>query len=298
MMVKGLLAAALLLAFLQAPLGAGGQTGNSPANGAQNRAPTSLAAQPNAAGAAQGTNCPGGICDEQPQHITVANPPAMVVVWPMHERIAWAANLVLVALAYAGIMLALSTLKKIERQTRNMEQAATAAAESAQAALLHAQVMVEAERPWVLVTAKPSRTAENGFAITATNRGRTPARIVASDERIDFAADELHLPEEPQYGGAGTAAPFVPIILLPGESAEIKAFSRDDVQELCGSEERYKRVETWEEKIFLHGRLTYRDLIAPREEQVHETAWCCWYIHGRQKSGMVPAGSRQYNAHT
>ena len=37
-----------------------------------------------------------------------------------------------------------------------LETAATAAAESAQAALLHAQAILHAERPWMLVTVAPS----------------------------------------------------------------------------------------------------------------------------------------------
>ncbi|MGH9598304.1 MAG: hypothetical protein ACRD27_00455 [Terracidiphilus sp.] len=298
MILKGLAAVALLVAFVQAPVAAAGQAGNSSGAALPNQPPSSIAAQQSAAGATAGATCPGGVCDEQPQHITVANPPPMVAVWPMHDRIAWAANLVLVVLAYAGIMLALATLKKIERQTRYGEKAAAAAADSAQAALLHAQAIVAAERPWVTVAAQPSRTVENGFLITATNRGRTPARIVAAGEQIEFAEDESRLPEDPQYGDGRSGAPFDPVILLPGESVEIKSFCRDDVQGLCQSDEKLKRVEAWEEKIFLYGKVTYRDLIAPRDEQIHETAWCCWYIHGRQKSGMVAAGSRKYNLHT
>ena len=298
MMLKGLAAATLLLAFVQAPVAAVAQAGNPAGSAPQNLPPSSAASEQNAGGAGAGTNCPGGVCDEQPQHITVANPPPVVTVWSMHERIAWVAELVLVVLGYAGITIALSVLRKIERHLSYGEKAAAAAADSAQAALLHVQAMVEAERPWVLVAAEPSRAVANGFAITAANRGRTPARIVAIDEQTEFAEDESHLPENPRYGNGSAEAPFQPIILLPGESVVIRVFSRDDVKGLCQSEERLKRVEDWEEKIFLYGKVTYRDLIAPHDEQTHETGWCCWYIHGRQKSGMVTAGPRNYNLHT
>ena len=60
--------------------------------------------------------------------------------------------------------------------------------------------------------------------------------------------------------------PFAPIILLPGEFAAIKPFCRDEVKALCDSEERFKRIETWEEKVFLYGKVIYRDLISPRTE--------------------------------
>jgi hypothetical protein len=59
-----------------------------------------------------------------------------------------------------------------------------------------------------------------------------------------------------------------------------------------------KRIENWEEKVFVYGKVLYRDLIEPADKQVHETSWCCWYIHGRQKSGLVIAGPPEYNVHT
>jgi len=216
----------------------------------------------------------------------------------LHDRIAWAANLVLVILGYAGILLAISTLKKIERQTKVGEAAAEAAAESAQAALLHAQAMIHAERPWLLVTVEPSRSIENGFTVMATNRGRSPARIIAMAEQVRIAIDEAHLPDTPEYKSGEPGAPRVPVILLPGESTGIKSFCRDDLKGLCNSEETFKRIKDWEEKVYLYGKLVYRDLIAPPDEQIHETAWCCWYIHGLQKSGLVIAGPPSYNLHT
>jgi hypothetical protein len=64
----------------------------------------------------------------------------------LHDRIAWAANLVLVLVGYVGIMLAISTLKKIERQTKYAEAAAEAAAECARAALLQAQAIIHSRK--------------------------------------------------------------------------------------------------------------------------------------------------------
>jgi hypothetical protein len=243
-------------------------------------------------------NCATGNCDEWPASVKVANPDPAPPVWSLHDKILWAALLVLVILAYVAIMLALSTLKKIERQSRAGEEAATAAAQSAHAALMHAEAIVKSERPWILIAVEASPGVANGFTVTASNRGRTPARIVAMPHRIEFAEDESRLPEVPQYQQATTDAPFVPIILLPGEFAQITAFCRDDVKELCASEEQFARVENWEEKIFLYGRVTYRDLLSPQDEQTHQSAWCFWYIHGHQNSGMVPAGPPNYNMHT
>lgn len=235
---------------------------------------------------------------EEPQHITVVNPTPATPAWSLHEKIGWAAELVLVVLGYAGVLMALSLLKKIDRQTAYAEVAAEAASSAAQAALLNAQAILHAERPWILITIEPSRSAENSFSILATNRGRTPARIVSSLERKQILIDEHRLPPNPTYEKRDRNTHQTPVILLPGESTAVLTFSRNDVKGLCDSEERFRRIETWEEKVYLYGRVVYQDLIAPAEQQEHETNWCCWYIHGRQSSGLVMAGPPEYNAHT
>jgi hypothetical protein len=252
----------------------------------------------NSSAAANGIDAENGATDEQPAHITIATPAPAPSPWPWQDRIAWAASLVLVILGYVGILLALSMLRKIERQTQYAESAAQAAADSAKASLLHAQAIERAERPWILVTAEPSRRVDNGFVVTATNRGRGPARILSSVDKVTTEPDQDSLPEEPQYEGAEPNPDLTSVILLPGESTGIKSFSRDEVKGFCKTEERLRRVEKWEELILLYGKVVYQDLISVGEGQTRETAWCCWYIHGRQKSGMVMAGSAAYNRHT
>ncbi|MGA2850031.1 MAG: hypothetical protein ABSE46_13620 [Terracidiphilus sp.] len=234
----------------------------------------------------------------QQPHVVAAPPIVAPTPWLIRDQIAWGANLVLVVLGYVAIMLALSTLKKIERGSQSVELAAAAAADSAQAALLNAQAIMDAGRSWLLVSVVPSPEIENSFAVMATNRGRTPARIVGTAEQVRFAIDETHLARTPEYPSEDLTAPVVPIILLPGESAEIKPFSREDLKSICDSEERLRSIENWEVKVYLYGKVIYRDLTAPPDKPTHETAWCCWYIHGRQKSGLVFAGPPDYNAHT
>jgi hypothetical protein len=246
-------------------------------------------------------DCNGFPCDtSQPRPIVVTTPAATPAPapWTLHEKIAWAAYVVLAILGYVGIMLALSALKKIERQTSAAEAAAEAAHESASAALLSSQAMVSSERPWLLVSVEPSPNVENGFTVVTTNRGRSPAQIVATVERLRIAPDETKLPQKPEFGDRDPVAPMVPIILLPGESTPLKPFSRADARALCESDEQFARIESWDEKVFLYGRVVYRDLIAAPDKQTHQTDWCCWYIHGRQKSGLVVAGGPEYNQHT
>lgn len=253
------------------------------------------------------TDCNGGPCEDQQPRYEMNCPAPPPVVWSWHDRILWAAYLVLALVGYAGVMIAVSTLKKIERNSAAAEAKAgtavpvpvdTAAADMARAALLHAQSMVNAERPWVLVTAEPTRGVENSFEITATNRGRTPATITSAVDEVVFAADEAHLPVGSEIKPAESKSRFVPIILLPGESATLKSFSRETVKALCGTDEKFASVESWDERIFLCGKVAYSDLIAPAGKETHETKWCCWYIHGKQRSALVPAGAAGYNSHT
>jgi hypothetical protein len=245
---------------------------------------------------ASGADCNGTPCDEvQPR--VFAMPPPTTTTWTLHEKIGWAAYVLLAALGYVGIMLALSTLRKIERHTGAAVLVAESAAAAAQAALLNAQAIINAERPWILISVEPSAEKLNSFTVIATNRGRTPASIIAKSEHTKIAIDEHALPGVPEYDFQAPI-PFIPRILVPGESTPIKSVGREDLLGLCGSEEAFKRIENWEEKFFIYGKVVYRDLIASADNQLHETNWCCWYIRGRQMDGLVIAGPSAYNAHT
>jgi hypothetical protein len=236
--------------------------------------------------------------DEPAPQITIATPAPAPAPWAWQDRIAWIANIVLVMFACAGIYIGLSLLRKIDRQTQYSESAAQAAALGAQAALLHAQSIVRAERPWILVTVEPSVKVENRFMVMATNRGRGPARIISAMDKITTEIDQSALPEDPDYEDAEANPSLAGVILLPGESTGIKSFGRDEVRDFCGSEERLRRVEKWEEVILLYGKIVYEDLVGVSDVEPCETAWCSWYIHGRQNSGMVMAGPMAYNHHS
>ena len=302
MIFKALVICAVLLALPQAPATAQVSRPKTTQPAAAPPSTDSAQSAPTSQGEsspAPKADCDGFPCDDQQHRPVVVNIPAPAPApWLMRERITWGANLLLALFAYIGIMVALSVLKKIERQTRSSEAAAAAAAVSAQAALLNAQAIIDSERPWLLVSVEPTLGAENSFIVMVTNRGRTPASIVATSEQVRIAIDESHLPNSPVYDKEEPSAPLVPIILLPGESSGIKPFRREEARGVCDSEERFKHVENWDEKIFLYGRIVYRNLIAPADQQMHETSWCCWYIHGRQKSGLVIAGPTGYNLHT
>lgn len=308
MMLRGLASLAVLLSMVQANA-PGPNAGSAPKPSAANSSATSHASpilqspvqaesETPSQNATVKADCNGVPCEDQQPHLIVTLPPQPAQPWLLRERISWGVYLVLALVGYVAILLALSTLKKIERNTVLAETTAQAALDAAQAALATAQAILVAERPWILVSVEPTINKPNSFTITATNKGRTPATITAMLEQVGIKSDEAHLPATPEYDDRQNSQPMIPVTLVPGESTPIKIFSRDDVPAICESEDRVKLIENWDEKIFVHGRIAYRDLVAPKGGNEHETNWCCWYIHGRQKSGMVIAGPPEYNSHT
>lgn len=308
MILKNLaLAAALLLLACAIPL-ATAQVAkpNSPEHPAASPSATenpvtsptaSPAASPGAGSPVPNSDCQGSGCDATPAHITIATPAPAPAPWPLQDRITWAANLILILIIYVAAMLGIPALRKIARQMKYVEVTAQAASDSAKAALMYAESQALSQRPWLVVSAEAEPGPNNRFTIVATNRGRSPTRIVTLIDTIVIARDEADLPAAPIFQ-SDPKPPRIPIILLPGESTELKTFSRDEVRSVCETADEMRRVEQWEAKVFLYGEITYVDLRAPADKQPYETGWCCWYIHGHQKSGMVIAGSPEYNRHT
>ncbi len=232
------------------------------------------------------------------QQIIVSSPPPSPSEWTWHDRVLWGAYVILAVLGYIAIMVALRTLKSIERHTESSLATSKAALGSAAAALLRTQAVVEAERPWIVVTVEPFLTMENSFKVVAQNRGRTPAQLISTVDQISVALDEKSLPEQPTFNEEESKSLESPVILLPGESVGIRPFSRDEVNSICKTREEFERIELWEEKIFLFGKVTYRELINSPNSVDHETVWCCRYIHGESKSALVISGPPAYNHHT
>ena len=233
----------------------------------------------------------------QPQ-IIVNPPPAPQREWDWRDRVAWGSGIVLAILGYMGIMMGLRTLKSIDRHLVSSGATSQAALESANAALALAEAIANSERPWIVVTVEPFLTMENSFKVMASNRGRSPARIVVSLDQTKVAVDETQLPTTPEFDKRDPADEREPIVLLPGEATGIWAFNREDLPAICKSSEVLKKVERWTETLFLYGRITYLDLNAPVDKQMHETFWCCRYIHGEKSSALVMAGPPPYNKHS
>ena len=135
---------------------------------------------------------------------------------------------------------------------RNRRQAA---ADSAKAALLFAENQARADRPWILITADPTPGVTDSFTVVATNRGRSPARIVSLADDIAIVRDEAQLPSVPVFK-AEPAPRSRPSSCCPANlrasSPSIATKSTRSARSLS----RMQRVEDWDEKIYLYGNVT------------------------------------------
>ena len=288
-----------LLAFAQLPFRVAAQA-SSDTGSAAVTTPNAAAQHPHAASQkSTETNQTSEEAAPANQPQIIVNPPAPAPAqWEWHDRVTWGAGIVLAVLGYAGIMLALRTLKSIDRHLESGTATAEAAVGSANAALALAQAIANSERPWIVVTVEPFLTVENSFKVMAANRGRSPARIVSSIDQVRVAVDETGLPKVPEFEEVPSADEAEPIVLLPGEATGIWALNRDDLPAICKTPDILNRVERWQETLFLYGRIKYMELGGIGENHMHETYWCCRYIHGEKNSALVMAGAPAYNQHS
>jgi len=117
MMLKALARFTMLLAIIPVPLTASGQA-TSPSHvdrSTPSRSAPSSATSQGEGGLSAKTDCNDGPCEDQQPRVLVTLPAPAPVPWRLHDRIAWAANLAVVIAGFIGIIIALSTLKKIER---------------------------------------------------------------------------------------------------------------------------------------------------------------------------------------
>ena len=152
---------------------------------------TVLSARPTAADSRHSIACPAGSLDLA-RSDPLGRPPGLGYPW-LHRRPALLGEF----------------LKNIQRQTEFGVSAAQAALQCANAALESSQATswTPAVRGSSL-RSEPFLTVEHGFKVMATNRGRTPARILAKADCVKVAQDETKLPATPDFDSGKSATPF------------------------------------------------------------------------------------------
>lgn len=171
----------------------------------------------------------------------------------MWDKAAVIANFLLVIVGSAGVIVAWRTLKKIKEQT----EAGTKAAE---AALLNAQAVINAERAALLflvtkerVNGAPPRTI---FKISVKNFGRVPAQeIRVSELQEKFVRSPADLIPSPKYDYNGQVSRY----LVPGEQHALVEFDP------AGPGKHNQRVQEGIDfdqhsiQIVIFGEVSYRD---------------------------------------
>lgn len=217
-------------------------------------------------------------------------------------------NAALVAVGVWGIRTAVRTLKAVEKQADEMVKQATlmkeqttVAQEAANAALLNARAVINAERPWLLIEPSldlqgmpgvPARSFTVSFK--AKNVGRSPAEIIYAALRwrpLPFG-DELHeerffseeIPIENQWAHSQWKEPnesFTP------EGLDGRCRISHDTGEL------WRQLITGEKVLIVMGFIRYRDAIS---NCVHESRYA--YSVSPKFDTMVMTGPPGYNTLT
>ena len=167
--------------------------------------------------------------------VSVSSLPQISAARDWIDWLALLISTVLMIVGIVGIGAALKTLRAVKKQADLMtEQAAlmkeqTAISDkAASAALLNAQAVINAERPWLLIYPSRSGTGEHSsFTFKAVNRGRSPAEIINSGFRMLTPRVDEELPDKLNFGvGASPIAQWVNSRwLAPGEDFEADAYS-------------------------------------------------------------------------
>jgi hypothetical protein len=193
--------------------------------------------------------------------------------------------------AWVGLCVLIAQTKKMQRQVDYAAYAATATKTAADAALKNAQAVINAERPWIVVTVE----ADVGtFNFRFQNRGRTPAAIISISWESIIVPDTLDLPIPPQYRED------------IWESRDL--YTRDDAPALIvpyDVRERHRGewedIENGKVRLFLYGRIVYSDHLSMIAAPPHETRWCYGYFFRTSKNPygfLMKEGPTEYRSYT
>jgi hypothetical protein len=203
--------------------------------------------------------------------------------WPLHDRVAWIANLLLLGVAAV-------TLRWFIIQTKATRSAAEATRQAAEAAKLSAEAVINAERPWmipritqpddgdVMLLTDRSDGWTLPIEVKFKNHGRSPAILVralveissvkiASKENVGTPTLILDLPNPHRYERIPDE--YVPgTIYMPGEVSPW--YGEISKKELLAGKELW---ESGEECLCVKGYIVYEDTF----KETRTTRFCYAY---------------------
>jgi len=201
-----------------------------------------------------------------PDTIRIVSAPELSIA---RDSAAFFVSLLLAVTGIVGIIVAICTLRTIARQT-------TATENSADAALLNAKALINAERPWLLVDIGPDESNPRIHVLRAINKGRTPAEMVEGSCVCKYERVGQFVPEESVF------APFVaPIqtLTVGGDYFDICRVDPDYMAEQI-------KNPPWPMAVYLYGTILYWDTFTDRTKPgtaPYKTQWCVNYDYSTKR---------------
>jgi hypothetical protein len=171
---------------------------------------------------------------------------------------------------------------------------------AADAALFNAQAVINAERPWVIVTVKQEGVGGIASIFYSSVRGRTPAIILSNWADRIYVGDPQNLPVPPIYGDEGTVFAAQPLVTADDPPSVAYQFSIQLALTALTDDKRSK-IAYMDEWLCVYGRVRYTDLLAKDAQGnpvVHETRWCYVYYPTEPAGTFVKDGPPAYNGYT
>jgi len=126
-----------------------------------------------------------------------------------YEWVTWCANIALLLVGAGGILVAVSTLKKIERQTKATED--------------QARYLTTSERAWIIVSSRFAAELHPGdqettarFRWDMKNVGKSPARLLEFNGVVSKAERSIPFPDAPRF--FRPPKPLNKLLLVPTDS--------------------------------------------------------------------------------
>ncbi len=215
-----------------------------------------------------------------------------------HQYIAiWLEGIALLAILAVDLWVSWRQGKESLAQMGVLQGLTKGTRDSADAALLNAQAVINSERPWIVVSVRRGESMGN-YVFTATNRGRTPA--VFESGTFDFSVDSYpdSLPTRPRYD-----SPIAPdrTLIVQGDGFVIPLRGEHSInpESFITSPEMTNQVKVLKNlSLLFYGKVIYKDVFNRDEKEAihHETRFCYYFDVSRGE--FVRTGPEEYNCYT
>jgi len=207
-----------------------------------------------------GTTLHSDAAKEEPYEIRVIGTPKK----DAYDKASVWLNCTLVLVGIGGIIMAVFTLLKIERQTKAAETSI--------------QAMVAAERAWVVISVDSIVPGE--FRFWATNEGKTPARVVSIwATNISFKRGEKSLPVPSDEETSESLLQFPPCLIPPAAKKIVWQCTVAEFQKSSGGGEGDASLfSRGFSAAYIYGRIRYFDVLDTEAIIPHESRWLYWLV--------------------